>query len=99
MCNDRNKIKVEIKGKFVRIDRCIAKLIIKLNEDIGMTTYGSCCGHGRYPMTIIVASSPKKIGLKHEFCSGIQIPRTRRFYLKDKEGFYYIPEIQKLRIK
>ena len=93
MCQSRNSVKAVIRGKVCRLDKCIANLVIKLNEDIGMTTYSSCCGHGRYPMTIVVASSPKKLGLIHEFCSGKSIPRIKRFYKKDEDGYYFIPEV------
>ncbi|MDP4039850.1 MAG: hypothetical protein Q8P57_04710 [Candidatus Pacearchaeota archaeon] len=53
-------------------------------------TYACCCGHGKYPMTIIVKN------IKSEFVeivSGKKIPRKKRFYLKDKQGYYYIPEL------
>ena len=30
------------------VDRCIAPLVVALNE-VGMTTVASCCGHGRLP--------------------------------------------------
>ena len=30
-----------------------------------------------------------------EIFSGIEIPRNRKFYKKDKDGYYYIPEIIK----
>ena len=28
-----------------------------------------------------------------EICSNKEIPRKRRFYVKDKNGYYYIPEV------
>jgi len=39
----------------------------------------------------IVCRSP--FGFNIEICSGKTIPRKKRFYKKDKEGFYYIPEV------
>jgi hypothetical protein len=49
----------------------------------------SCCGHGKYPMTIIVLDEGYAIW---DLVSGINIPRTRNLYKKDKQGYYYIPE-------
>jgi len=39
-------------------------------------------------MTIVVEG-------RIEVLSGIVIPRKTRFYVKDGEGYYYIPEIYK----
>lgn len=54
-----------------------------------------CCGHGKYKPTIVV--SWYEMGSKHpinmELLSMTKIPRKKRFYKKDKEGFYYIPEV------
>lgn len=74
-----------------RIDPCLRKLIIFLNL-IGIKTIACCCGHGKYPMTIIAKSH-----LDHniEILNQILIPRSRRIYKRDSQGFYYIPEIRK----
>lgn len=47
-----------------------------------------CCGHNKYPMTIVVFDDPNFI----EIVSGKKIPRATRFYKRDKQGLYYIPE-------
>ena len=59
-----------------------------------------CCGHqeefkGKYPMTIVCEYYDRKSGHQTfiEFISGKEIPRTRRFYKRDKQGVYYIPEV------
>jgi len=52
-------------------------------------TLAHCCGHGKYPETIVV-DSPSGA---YELNTGVKIPRKRRFYRKDAEGFYYIPEV------
>jgi len=52
-----------------------------------------CCGHMRYPMTIVL-----KLGSDNtifELFSGEVILRKKRFYKKDKQGYYYIPEVLK----
>jgi hypothetical protein len=40
-------------------------------------------------MTIVCSSSTGPF----EFYSGIDLPRKKKFYVSDSEGFYYIPEI------
>ena len=70
--------------------------LLKILNIHGIKTVGSCCGHGKYNMSIIV----KSYGINervYDLISDITIPREERFYVKDKEGFYYIPEVvQKL---
>jgi hypothetical protein len=57
-----------------------------------------CCGHGVYPMTIIMENntlgSHGKSKLYFDLVSGMEIPRKRNFYKKDKQGYYYIPELK-----
>jgi len=89
MCQKRNSKKVTLKkNKVVRLDDCLACLILYLNI-YGIKTIASCCGHGRYPITIIADFD----GEKKDIMSNIIIPRKKRFYKKDKQGYYYIPEI------
>ena len=75
-----------------RIDKCMRKFIKKLKyfcED-ELKIVGCCCGHGKYPITVIVKYS---CGLVEELFTEKKISRTRRFYKRDKEGYYYIPEV------
>lgn len=70
-----------------RIDPCMLK-IIEFFAYHGIKTIACCCGHGKYPPTIVV---------RHFYCgkevfSGKEIDRRRCFYKKDSEGHYYIPE-------
>ena len=74
-----------------KIDECLKNLIFRLKQ-YGIQTVGCCCGHGKYPMTIIVKD---KIGI-YDMVSDETIPRTRRFYFKDAEGYYYVPETVKI---
>jgi hypothetical protein len=55
----------------------------------GENVLACCCGHGRYPKTIVV----KTCGYCIEYFSGVMLPRLKRFYRRDALGFYYIPEI------
>ena len=76
-----------------RIDPCMKDVIGFLNlmiEHKRWEILGCCCGHGKYPMTIIV----KKWNCTHpnELFTGVEIPRGKKFYKRDKKGVYYIPE-------
>ena len=71
-----------------RIDPCMKKFIDYYNH-YGIKTFACCCGHGKYPMTIVV----KFDGSYCDVFSLIKIPRQKRFYKKDKQGYYYIPEV------
>jgi len=75
-----------------RIDTCLIKLIKEINNKGIYKTLSSCCGHNKYPKTIIVKE--KLSGNISEYFSKIslQIKKRNRYYKKDNEGFYYIPE-------
>lgn len=89
MCQNRSSKRMRIGSKLIRLDSCITNLIFYLNRR-GLCTVGSCCGHGRYNMTI---SYEKNNGEIWELLSNIRIPRKRRLYKKDKNGYYFIPEV------
>jgi len=74
-------------GKHGRLDKCMKKLIKNLN-DYGIETVACCCGHGWYPMTILIREN----GVVRDVFSNAIIPRKRRFYVRDKDGIYYVPE-------
>ncbi len=69
------------------IDKCM-RPIMKVFGDKRFPTRACCCGHGKYPMTLIM----ERDGKNFEFFSGKEIPRKKKFYKKDKQGYYYIPE-------
>jgi len=58
-------------------------------------TVASCCGHGKYPITVVVRWIENGNPTYYELFTNTKIPRTRRFYKKDKQGYYYIPECMK----
>jgi len=79
-----------------RIDPCMRILIKNLNNllDRQFETISCCCGHGKYPMSIIVQS--KKLKIPFEIVSGKNIfARKKKFYKRDKQRVYYIPEVQR----
>ena len=72
-----------------RIDPCMKQLLKHIYGNV----MACCCGHGKYPMTIV-----KKMGFQTnpyflEIVSRKVIPRKQRFYKRDKQGVYYIPEV------
>lgn len=90
MCQKRNSVRLKLRGKILRLDPCLRETIKSLNDDYGILTLASCCGHGHYPQTIVAKTSYGKI---YELRTGVEIPRTRNFYRKDAQGFYFIPEV------
>ena len=83
------------KDKYLRLDSCIARFIEHLNLSLkDVETVGSCCGHGIYPMTIIVRD---KYNQHYDLVSGVHIKRKKRYYVKDKRGYYFIPEVVDLK--
>ncbi len=79
--------KFNIKNNSRRIDPCMKEDIKQLHI-IECETLACCCGHGKYPKTIIVRWGKEN----YEYFSERLIPRKKRFYKKDKQGYYYIPE-------
>lgn len=73
-----------------RIDPCMVDLIGFLNTH-GWKTVACCCGHGVYPMTIVVRT---EAGVHMELLRGITLHRRRRFYRRDEHGIYHIPEVR-----
>ena len=63
---------------------------LELSLDKNRTIVACCCGHGKYPMTIIIEGIN---GNHFDLVSGVSIPRKKRFYKRDKQGYYYIPEV------
>lgn len=90
MCDKRSTVHVLLRGKPVRVDPCIRDLLREMNDN-EIQTLGSCCGHGKRSMSVVVRTPDGKIV---ETVSGVEIPRTRRFYKRDADGFYYIPEAE-----
>ena len=91
MCKKRNSARITVAAYSgeIRTDKCMKPLIEFLwHKDIN--TRACCCGHGKYPMTIVVWIEDDGF---YEIVSGIKIPRETKFYKKDKQGYYFIPEV------
>jgi hypothetical protein len=81
-----------------RIDPCMRYFIQYLKDNLNdkeMKIVACCCGHKKYPMTIIVKFSYNK-GQAFDIVSGKLIPRKRNFYKRDKQGYYFIPEVKEI---
>lgn len=89
MCMKRSSVLGVLRGKSVRLDPCLRARLEGLNRT-PLVTVASCCGHGKYPETILAKDINGRV---YDWNSKTLIPRRRRFYLKDSEGFYYVPEI------
>jgi hypothetical protein len=79
-----------IKSGNQRIDPCMKNGVEWANSE-GHHTLACCCGHDKYEYTII---SKEKDGKIREIDTGIIIPRKKRFYFRDSEGHFYIPEVE-----
>ena len=82
-------IKKQFKYCPSKIDECMKEEIKQLNKE-GMITLSCCCGHGKYPKTII-AIHPLN-NMPYEIHTKKYLPRKKKFYKKDKDGYYFIPE-------
>jgi len=79
-----------------RIDPCMRKIVKFINDETSYNTKMCCCGHGKYPPSLIVVntkiaafySNPLEIFSNHSFKHG-----QKRFYKRDKKGVYFIPEV------
>ena len=86
--------KINLKSGKKRIDPCLKPLLTWLKESsyYSYTTVASCCGHGKYSMSIVVKETKEGVIDYRELFTGKYIFRKKRFYKRDKEGYYYIPE-------
>lgn len=82
---------MQIGKRIIKVDSCLPVLLRLLNDNPDVKTLSSCCGHGKYHPSII--AKIKRYSYPIEIFSGKFIhDRKKRFYVKDKDGFYYVPE-------
>ena len=81
--------KFKLKSGDTRIDPCMRN-VVKILGNFNMIIKACCCGHKKHPMSIVVSS----LGGHYELFSGVYIPRRKRFYKRDKKGYYFIPEVK-----
>lgn len=81
-------------GRYV--DRCMVP-IIREHIRNGTGTIACCCGHGKYPMTVIYRALG---GNSIEYYTRTILlrkngqPRIRNLYTMDEEGLYFIKELK-----
>jgi hypothetical protein len=91
MCKQHNK---------THIDKCMKNIVNWINNNTHYKTVMCCCGHDKYKSSLIVIDlevaewcrCPYDIFNDYYFKH-----KQRKFYKKDNEGFYYIPEIEKIK--
>ena len=87
--------KLDKKNDSRKIDPCMIQVIKNL-QGLKIETLACCCGHGKYPMSIIVnIGFSKSAIIPLEIFSNITLVRKKKFYKKDKACYYYIPEVSK----
>lgn len=75
------------------IDPCMVNIVNFINNSTEFKTISCCCGHNRYPPTLLVRHPSYSGNYALEIFSHKVIKRKKRFYKKDEEGYYYIPEL------
>lgn len=92
MCNGKRGTKI--------MDECLLELIDFINSsyDGKFKTLLSCCGHGKYPSTIVVKNTRSQVIF--DWFSGKILENyykkgkiRNRFYQKDTEGYYFVPAV------
>jgi len=79
-----------------RIDPCMRGMVEQLNAMIsksGFVILMCCCGHGRYPMSIICRN--KQFKAPFDLVSNKNLHSKKKFYKRDKKGYYFLKEIHK----
>ena len=72
------------------------KKYIDFLVELNLIPRACCCGHGKYKKSVIIETTNIKGEVtNYELFTGKIIPRKKRFYKKDKQGYYYIPEVIK----
>ena len=96
MCEVGTMKEVIIQDKSISVDSCIAETVQMINTELSnkIKTLGCCCGHGKYPKTIVVKDL--LTGINYEYFTKKIIRRSRNLYYKDNEGIFHLPEVKTL---
>ena len=78
------------------VDECLQKTVRHINRRTPYKTLACCCGHSRYLSTIIIKNKQGKV---FELFSRLSLEEKKRnrYYKSDKEGYYFIPKVERLR--
>ena len=100
-CNLRNKAKVKIGKKVIRVDFCLLSMLKTMNSVPNAPSWGitlaSCCGHNIYHPTIFLMETNE--GPIVEYFTELEIKPNQQgkywnFYQKDKNGFYFNTQVE-----
>ena len=82
-----------------RIDPCMIKLCQSLSShlDKNWEIVACCCGHEKYPMSLIIKHKTNNRLFPLEIFSRTLIKRKTRYYKRDNKGMFYIPEVSNAR--
>jgi len=94
MCRKGDVTEVSIDGVAVEVDRCMVAIVLSINRLKGWKTLGCCCGHRKYRQTVVCTFDKFNDGKPFEVFTKTPLPRSRKFYKMDDEGYYYIPEVE-----
>jgi hypothetical protein len=91
-----------VKSGNQRIDPCLRKTIQFLQNSFAFHTLACCCGHGKYKPTVVYKNTKGEIfaavipeHLPAYLLQGtIKMPRKKRFYRRDADGVFFIPEFE-----
>lgn len=82
-----------------RIDPCMRNIVHFIDSKLerGEKILMCCCGHGKYSPSIVVQVRNKSgygyFYTEFELFSGYTFEKKKRYYKRDKQGYYYIPEV------
>ncbi len=76
-----------------RIDKCLIELIKEIKSSGTYKTLASCCGHDKYSKTIVVKDRLTGVILEYFSKTPLVAKKRNRYYKKDSDGFYFIPEL------
>ena len=68
MCEHEQKELVEINSRQCSIDKCLAPIVIALNNS-GIKTVASCCGHGYIPGRITLRDGRELVVMDSKQCN------------------------------
>jgi len=79
-----------------RVDACLGDTLDAIRK-AGFIPVASCCGHDRYPKTVVVK---RPDGQVMEYFSKVLLRRKKRnrYYTRDVKGYYYIAECAEERV-
>jgi hypothetical protein len=83
------------KSGTTRIDPCLRQKIEFINEMDGLKTLSSCCGHSKYDESIVVMDKLTRKVFEFNTVTFLSNGKRKgnRYYKKDKDDHYYIPEL------